>query len=92
MKLKGEPALLYGFAAAIFAVLAAYGIIGEGKIRVWEALIFAAISLAQAILTRSDSMAMNTIHKAGLTATEIHARADDPSIEPVQEDDPAYPT
>lgn len=86
-KLRWEPALLYAFAAALFAVLAAYGIIGEDKLTLWEALVFAAIALAQGILTRSDSISMAKIHEAGYTAVGITERAKNPAIDTVREDD-----
>lgn len=86
MRLKREPALIYGVVGAVFALLAAYGV-GKDKLSLWEALAVALIPVIQGIFTRQEVMSMTTIHEAGLTATEIHTRANDPAVEPVREDD-----
>jgi hypothetical protein len=83
---------MYGFSAGVINILAAYGVLEDGKVKLWEALLMAAINLVQAIFTRGDVMPMTTIHEAGLTATEVHLRAADPTIEPVKEDDFTLPT
>lgn len=84
-----EPALLFAFSAAVFALIGAYGLVDEGKLKLWEALFIAGIPVIQGFLTRAQVMPVATINEAGLTSRSVHDLADNKDVLPVREDDEA---
>ena len=76
-----EPALLFGL--AVIAVQA------WGYLHGWTAdkvmTVTGFVATAGALVTRSSSISVSTVHKAGMTVPELTAMAADPSVPTVEQ-------
>jgi hypothetical protein len=68
-----EPALKAAL-TAIFALLAAYGLVAQEKAELWIAVLLVVVPLAQGWYTRQKVMPTAKLHDAGINPASVNAK------------------